>query len=218
MPRSLTILFSIAFTYFVLGEKTSKEALAACAIVVLGFLLGSVGNGSSKQQQKESASGIMKVAGIIFGLLSSVFVALYSIVMKKKMPVVGGNEWRLLNYNTLLSAILLVPVMFLAGEASVFSEPLLLNFRFWIDMVITGVFGYLISLAIFMQVKATSPLTIWGSLVSLINTVGIVLVIGGSFCYSYVRYKEMQARKAAAAVAAAMAAASPTPLAEEPTK
>jgi drug/metabolite transporter (DMT)-like permease len=40
VARSLTICFSIALSYFVLGVKTSPRAIAACVVVMVGFAIG----------------------------------------------------------------------------------------------------------------------------------------------------------------------------------
>jgi GDP-fucose transporter C1 len=224
VARSMTILFSIVFTYTFFGEVTSRMALSACAVVIVGFLMGSAGHGGGEKEKEGEATQqtafFVKALGIVFGVLSSLFVALYSIFLKRKLPLVVGNEWRLMGYNTLLSVAGLVPLVFVAGEGGVFSEPLLRSPRFWFDMTLTGAFGYLVSLAIFMQVKHTSPLTntisgtakactqtllaiiIWNNSVSLAGALGIVLVIGGSFWYSIIRYQEMVAKKRMAAAAA----------------
>ena len=217
VARSLTILFTICFTYFFLGAKTSRKAICACAVVVAGFLLGSIGRGggdAAKAGENNEGFSLIKVLGIVFGLGSSMFVSLYGIYVKKKLAAVGNNEWRLLNYNTIISIAFLVPIIFIAQEASVVGEPLLYDFGFWVSMTVTGVFGFLISIAIFMQVKFTSPLTnnisgtakaccqtilailIWGSEVSFEGLLGIICVLGGSGWYSFIRYQEMMERKA----------------------
>lgn len=217
VARSLTILFTICFTYFFLGAKTSRKAICACGVVVAGFLLGSIGRGGGDDnatQDGNNGFSLIKVLGIGFGLCSSMFVSLYGIYVKKKLATVNNNEWRLLNYNTIISIFFLLPVIFMAGEAGVVSEPLLWDPVFWFSMTVTGVFGFLISIAIFMQVKFTSPLTnnisgtakaccqtilaifIWGSKVSLEGFLGIVCVLGGSGWYSFIRYQEMMERKA----------------------
>eukprot|EP00727_Mastigamoeba_balamuthi_P002491 m51a1_g12239 putative gdp-fucose transporter 1 (358) ;mRNA; f:101543-103138 len=215
VARSLTILFSVCFTYYFLGQTTSRRALTACGVVVVGFLLGSFrsGGGSATPAEEDPQARSRKILGVVFGILSSAFVALYSIFVKRKLPVVGNNEWRLSFYNTTLSTLFLAPLVLVAGEQGVFWEPALLDARFWAEMTVTGVFGALIAVAIFMQIKATSPLTntisgtakacvqtllaivLWGSAVSTIEAVGIILVIGGSFWYSLVRYNEMQLRQ-----------------------
>jgi len=75
---------------------------------------------------------------------------------------------------------------------------------------VAGIFGFLINIAVFLQIKHTSPLTnnisgtlkagvqtllaivIWQNPVTFWNAVGILLVIGGSAWYSHIRYTEMK--------------------------
>ncbi|EFA79372.1 GDP-fucose transporter [Heterostelium album PN500] len=199
VARSLTICFSLVLTYVILKSKTSFNAMIGCAIVFFGFILGSIGEVNFSWY------------GIIFGLFSSFFVALYSIYVKRILPVCEGNEWKLSIYNTAISIVLILPLIGLSGEAkTLMDEPILYTGEFWMVMTIAGAMGYLISIAIFMQIKHTSPLTnaisgtvkacvqtilavmIWGNPISFQNGFGIFLVIAGSFYYSYVRYQEMK--------------------------
>ncbi|EGC39272.1 hypothetical protein DICPUDRAFT_27239 [Dictyostelium purpureum] len=199
IARSLTICFSIIFTYLILKTKTSYRATLACLVVFLGFILGSVGEVNFSWK------------GIVFGLLSSCFVALYSIYVKKVLPACDGNEWRLSIYNTAISIVLMFPLLIISGEAStIMGEKLLHSFTFWVYMTIAGICGYLISISVFMQIKHTSPLTnnisgtvkacvqtilavmIWGNKITFQNGLGIAIVIGGSFWYSFIRYQEMR--------------------------
>ena len=222
VARSLTILFTLCISYFYFGVSTSRRTICACAIVVFGFLLGSVGRGGGDSfSGQKGSSGYAKAAGIVFGLLSSVFVSLYGIYVKKKLAVVANNEWRLLNYNTAMSFVLIIPVIFLAGEGGVMKEGVIRSLRFWADMTFTGVFSFLICVAIFIQVKFTSPLTnnisgtakaccqtvlaivVWHSRVSFEGVLGIILVLGGSGWYSFIRYQEMMAKKMEIASASA---------------
>jgi GDP-fucose transporter C1 len=41
--RSLTIVFSVVLTWFVLQTRTSLNAMACCGIVIIGFVVGSAG-------------------------------------------------------------------------------------------------------------------------------------------------------------------------------
>ena len=40
--RSLTTVFNVLFTYYILQEKTSLKALSCCACIIGGFFLGKV--------------------------------------------------------------------------------------------------------------------------------------------------------------------------------
>jgi len=199
VARSLTILFNIVFTYYLLNTPTSMRAIQACLVVVLGFFVGS------------GAEANFTWAGIIYGVTSSVFVALYSIHVKKALPVVQNDQWKLMMYNTVWSLALLIPVMYVTGEVDILRGSDVVNDNnFWITMTVTGLLGFLINIAIFLQIKHTSPLThnlsgtakacvqtlisvaIFKNEITPLNAFGIFLVIAGSFWYSHVRYQEMQ--------------------------
>jgi len=195
VARSLTIIFNIIFTYLILHNKTSLAAIGACSVVFFGFALGSFGELH------------FSLLGLIFGVCSSVFGALYGIFVKKKLQVVENNEWRLLHYNTTLAIILLFPIVVLSGELKEIKEVyFILRPSFWIIMTVTGVSGFLINIATFLQIKFTTPLTntisgtakactqtvlsvmIFKNPITFINGFGIFLVLLGSLLYSLVRY------------------------------
>jgi len=81
VARSLSILFNILFTYTILGKPTSRQAIIACLVILLGFVVGSYG--------EINFSWI----GILSGVASSCFVALYGIYVKKTLAIVENNEW-----------------------------------------------------------------------------------------------------------------------------
>ncbi|KAF0391078.1 triose-phosphate transporter family-domain-containing protein [Gigaspora margarita] len=199
VARSLSILFNIIFTYTLLGAKTSFAAIVCCGIVFLGFVVGSYYEINFSWE------------GIIYGVASSAFVALYGIYVKKTLGVVENNQWRLLHYNTTLSIFFLLPLVFFSGEFQGILKVYFLNdLGFWILMIITGITGFIINIAIFLQIKVTTPLTntISGTAkscfqtalaalyfqnpISPMNAFGIALSLFGSGLYSWVRYREMQ--------------------------
>eukprot|EP01105_Mastigella_eilhardi_P020752 TRINITY_DN4977_c0_g1_i4.p1 TRINITY_DN4977_c0_g1~~TRINITY_DN4977_c0_g1_i4.p1 ORF type:complete len:357 (+),score=124.39 TRINITY_DN4977_c0_g1_i4:28-1071(+) len=218
VARSLTVVFSIVFTYTFLNTKTSLAAMKACAVVILGFLIGAYGKAGVEAPDvaKDDVAFLYqrKLVGVIFGVMSSVFVALYSTYVKMKLPLVNNSEWLLLNYNTAFSVVLLPPLILAFGEypALLSRGDVLGSTYFWVTCVITGIFGFAISLAMFMQIKYTSPLTntisgtakacvqtvlaviLWHSEINLTGVLGVVLVIGGSFWYSMIRHWEMANR------------------------
>eukprot|EP01098_Paradermamoeba_levis_P008783 TRINITY_DN3628_c0_g1_i2.p1 TRINITY_DN3628_c0_g1~~TRINITY_DN3628_c0_g1_i2.p1 ORF type:complete len:142 (-),score=31.27 TRINITY_DN3628_c0_g1_i2:6-431(-) len=117
-------------------------------------------------------------------------------------------------YNNVLSAIFMVPLILLSGEAHrLLEHPKVYESQTWIYMTVTGLFGYLINLSTFMQINYTSPLThsisgtakacvqtllaiqIFKNPVTPMNAFGIFLTIAGSFWYSFIRYKEMSNKK-----------------------
>eukprot|EP00762_Andalucia_godoyi_P004489 ANDGO_08178.mRNA.1 GDP-fucose transporter 1 len=200
VARSLTIVFNIFFTYTILGKTTSMRSMQCCGVVVIGYILGSVGEVR------------FSWAGLIFGLLSSVFVSVYSIYVKRTLDYLENNEGRLMIYNTVLACIFLFPFVFFSGELDYIRNVPFLNVgAFWAVMVLTAVFGFLINIATFLQIKFTSPLTntisgtakacvqtvlgtvFFGNEISFLNGLGTLISISGSLLYSLVRFQEMQA-------------------------
>jgi len=208
VARALTIFWSIMFQQFEFPDLViSIPAKCACVIVFLGFLFGSYGEVN------------FEWIGWIAGVLSSVFVAYYNNAIKKSLVFVDNSSWRLMIYNTTWAVFMIIPVLYLFDEI-VLDDPKKMEFltpTVWNGIVITGVLGYLINIAIFLQMKLTSPLTgtisgtvkgvlqtLFGWLlfrneISLMNGIGIVLVLIGSSWYSQIQYQKMVDEKAAKA-------------------
>lgn len=201
--RSLTILFNILLTYFVLHQTTSIKASLCCLGVIIGFFFG-----------VEGEIGLTW-KGCLYGVSSSLFVALYSIIVKRTLKELDGNEYVLIEYNTPIAIIVLIPFIYFNGEFEVLSRHLSANF--WIMQTLAGVVGFLINIAIFININTTSPLThnLAGTVKACLQTIlaffifpssekmtikkfiGTVLIIAFSGLYSYVRTLEMKAKAAA---------------------
>jgi GDP-fucose transporter C1 len=195
--RSLTIVFNIVLTYFVLGDTTSFRSILACGGVVIGFFFGVEGEVD------------LSVRGAIYGVLSSFFVALYSIVVKRVMGLLDNNEYVLIEYNTPIAILALTPFVWYSGEFDVLTGHR--SVRFWCMQTFAGVVGFVINIAIFLNIKYTTPLThnLSGTVKACLQTllafaifqsevmtsmkfVGTLLVIGFSGYYAYVRKTEMK--------------------------
>ena len=196
--RSLTILFSIILSYVFLGQKTSLRACLACLGVVVGFVMGVQGDVN------------LTLRGCLYGVGSSLFVATYSLVVKRVMGLLDNNEYLLIEYNTPIAIIVLVPIVWWSGEFHILAEKR--SRHFWVMQVAAGVVGFIINIAIFLNIKYTTPLThnLSGTVKACVQTVlafvffpgsetmttmkfiGTVLVIGFSGYYAYVRRQEMK--------------------------
>ncbi|KAH0790726.1 GDP-fucose transporter-related protein [Histomonas meleagridis] len=196
--RSLTIIFSIILTYIFQKQTTSFRATLACLGVIIGFCMGVKGDLN------------LTLKGCIYGISSSFFVALYSIMVKRVMGLLDNNEYLLIEYNTPLAIIMLTPVVWYNGEFNVLKERRSLNF--WGMQTLAGVVGFIINIAIFLNIKYTTPLThnLSGTVKACIQTllafvffpkqesmttqkfIGTVLVIGFSAYYTFVRKAEMK--------------------------
>jgi GDP-fucose transporter C1 len=159
-------------------------------------------------------------------------------MQKKQMALVDGNVWKLSAYNNINACIMFIPFIVLTGELEIIYANFntLFSLQFWIIMVLSGFFGFLIGIVTTMQIKATSALThnisgtakacvqtvlafwIWQNPTSAGNILGIVLVLAGSLAYAWVRNEEMKIEMNAKANAkAGSAKAESAPLASSST-
>ncbi|XP_064605074.1 GDP-fucose transporter 1-like [Liolophura sinensis] len=151
LGRSLTTVFNVLFTYVILNTKTSGKAMACCALIIAGFLLG---------VDQEGGTGHLSKLGVVYGISASACVALNAIYTKKVLPKVDNNVWKLTLYNNVNATVLFIPLMLLFQEVTtVWSFPLLGSRYFWMVMTITGCFGFAIGFVSGLQIKVTSPLT-----------------------------------------------------------
>jgi len=153
IARSLTIIFNILFTYYLLSKTTSKKSIACCLTIIGGYALGVQSEVHFSQ------------SGVLFGVLASVFVALNSIYAKKMLVSVTNESSELLMLYNNINSIFILPFIALltTDERSVLMQPESLEVMttpdFWIMILFTGVFGFLIGYASYLQVLYTSPLT-----------------------------------------------------------
>ena len=144
--RSLTTVFNVSFTYLILGEKTSKQCLFFCAVILFGFYLG---------VDQESLSGTLSISGTVFGVLASLSLSLYSIFTKKVLPKVDNEVWALSYYNNIYATILFLLLMLFNGNEFVelFNYMELLHTYFWFIMTVGGVCGFAIGFFTSLQIK-----------------------------------------------------------------
>ncbi|XP_062973524.1 GDP-fucose transporter 1 [Elgaria multicarinata webbii] len=200
--RSLTTVFNVLLSYLLLKQTTSLSALLACGAIIGGFWLGI---------DQEEAEGTLSWAGIFFGILASLCVSLNAIYTKKVLPAVDGSIWRLTFYNNINACVLFLPLLILMNEFStLYYFDKLRSINFWGMMTLSGVFGFAIGYVTGLQIKFTSPLThnVSGTAKACAQTVLAVcyyeetksflwwtsnmMVLGGSFAYTWVKGLEMK--------------------------
>ena len=148
VARSLSIVFNVVFTFFLLGKATSFLTCLTLLVVIFGFIVGIDGEVN------------FSLIGTVAGVLSSVFVSLNSIYTAKILTKVDNDKSLLLYYNNLNASVLFLPLIVLfETEIIVENTAKLFSLVFWSCMTLTGCMGFAIGLVTVMQVKATSPLT-----------------------------------------------------------
>eukprot|EP00126_Sphaerothecum_destruens_P000159 Sdes_comp10197_c0_seq1m1812 len=203
IARSLTIIFNIILTYLILNTKTSFRAISCCSLLIIGFVMGGEGEVH------------FSLLGVCFGICSSLCSALNSIAVKKVLPHVGGDSFKLTLYNNFNAIFILLPFIFLSGDIqNIIIAPQIFLWQFWSLLTLSGVFGFLMGIATYTEIKYTSPLShnISGNTrngvqsfmapfifpdekMGLLKAAGILLCVGGAGLYSMVRFGEMKSAK-----------------------
>ena len=131
--------------------------MLASAVITLGFFVGVA------PERSIPATSIPSVISLVYGLLSSLMIALHAVLIKSALPICNNSTIQLAYWTNLGSAILLAPFIVIIGEPLRFmalvTEPDS-NFKilFWGSLV-TGVFGFLLCIAGLLSIKVTSPVT-----------------------------------------------------------
>lgn len=202
IARSQVTLFSLLFTWLILGQKTSFKACLCCSIIVFGFVLG---------VNQEGDLGSLSVKGTVYGVIASACVALNAIYQKKVLPKVDSDIWAMAYYNNINACLIFMPFILIFEVKTLLTFPFLYSAKFWFPMSIAGFMGFFMGYCVGLQIKVTSPLThnISGvakaCLQTLIDTIvhstpkpflwwiGTLAVLGGTTSYSVVKSIAMKA-------------------------
>ena len=152
IARSLVLPITIALTPILLKESVSLKTIGCCLIILVGFVVGILG-------EKELR---VSLKGIIFGALSSLSTALHAIIIKQAFAKIEEKSpFDMIYYNNVLSTLILFPILgfevkplISAIKANDYSLKALL-----VGILIAGTTGLLVNFASFLQIKVTSPLT-----------------------------------------------------------
>ena len=70
--------------------------------------------------------------GVISGVVSSFFVAMNAIYVKKMYPIVDNDPWKITLYNNVNACVLFLPFIYFSGEVRILmSSENLLHIPFW---------------------------------------------------------------------------------------
>ncbi|KAK6907127.1 hypothetical protein L486_04161 [Kwoniella mangroviensis CBS 10435] len=212
VARGLVLPFTIIVTIVVLHQYPSPLALIAALIVTFGFFSGVLfdPNHASSAASAAVAGKHTSSLGITFGAMSSVSSACHAVLIKRGLASVSNSPISLSYYNNILSTLALIPMFIISGELPS-AIRLLSNggaSQFLWGATITGLFGFLISLASFISIKVTSPVThmissatrgvlqtmlavwIFGDVMSRGRIISIFLIISGSVLYVYAKTED----------------------------
>ncbi|POV99449.1 hypothetical protein PSHT_13549 [Puccinia striiformis] len=140
----------------------------------------------------------------------------HAIVVKRSLSVTS-SAIELSYYNNLVSAVFLLPFIPFTSEIVTFRSLVSTGGQdlqtFMMGALVTGFFGFLISLAGFLSIKITSPIThmvssavrgvlqtilgtvLFGDVISSNRFIGIAVILGGSIAYTTIKDKESRPEK-----------------------
>ncbi|GAA5815541.1 hypothetical protein MFLAVUS_009053 [Mucor flavus] len=198
--HSLSIVFSMMFSYLMLRVETSPRVKSACIIILFGTCISSMGYLS------------FSLVGAFYAVAWPTVVSIYGIYLKKTLTSLKNDFWCVIQYNTLMSIVILTPLVVLSGELrDIFTTVWFWDeFGFWLQMIITSITGFCINASMLLLLMYTSPLTatvasttktivqtfvatlIFGNRMSLLNVIGLVVALIGSGYFAYLRSGELK--------------------------
>jgi len=212
IARGLVLPLTIAVVALSSSTRPSLPVIGCAAIVTGGFLTGT----SFSQNLPEQS--IPTPLALIYGFLSSLSIALHAVLVKSSLPHVGGSSTMLSYWSNFGSAVLLGLLALLNGE--IWSFWLMINRdggklwdwnTFLWGNLVTGVFGFLISVAGILSVKVTSPVThmfssaarsgiqvflgvkLFGDIFTTQRAASVVTILTGTLLYTYIKSRETPA-------------------------
>lgn len=207
----LTIVVSCAHTR---STPTQKVILAA-GIVTLGFMLGVAPSKGLPDY------AIPSTLSLIYGVMSSVFIAVHAVLIKGSLPHCNNSTIELAWWTNAGSAIMILPFVFFRGEPwkllELYTDGVWQPHVFAWGSLVTGVFGFLLCISGLLSIKVTSPIThmfssaarsvlqtligVWafGDIITVNRGLSLVIILGGTMFYTWVKSRENAAAAAAPA-------------------
>ncbi|ELU44475.1 hypothetical protein AG1IA_01504 [Rhizoctonia solani AG-1 IA] len=207
IARGLVLPLTIAVAA-IHGRKTpSLLVLVAATLVTGGFLIGITHSATITAATSQS--------GLLYGVLSALAIAVHAVLIGAALPKVHGSALELAYWTNAGTAVLLMPVLLLTGEAqklwsvsqawaygSAQQPNININWNvFLVGSFVTGVFGFLLCVVTSPVTHMfTSPvpdlnaLSLRQSLVTRNRLASIGVILFGSCLYTWVKSKESQRR------------------------
>lgn len=207
IARGMVLPLTILVVSINSGTRPSTAVLGCASVVTLGFFLG-----VSFPAQDLPLKAVPTPMALFYGFLSSLSIALHAVLVKSSLPHVNGNSTMLSFWSNLGSAVLLGCLATLKGEVFEFYAMTGRSDWDWTTFawgnLVTGVFGFLISIAGILSVKVTSPVThmfssaarsvlqvalgvqIFGDVFTTQRGASVLTILTGTLLYTYVKSRE----------------------------
>ncbi len=147
----MTLIFTVIFSITILHQKISVRVLLCCLCVAAGFVLG---------VDQEHLKGTLSIRGVGYGIVTSLFVALNGIYIKKSVDIVNKDKVKLTFYNNINAILMFLPFVLLLGQAgNFFATDKSKDTWFWLFLVFTGLMGFGMAWISAVQIDLLSPVS-----------------------------------------------------------
>lgn len=167
LPLTILVVSMHSFT------RPSLAVVGCASIVTFGFLIG------TSFEENVPAKAVPGPLALFYGFLSSLSIAMHAVLVKSSLPHVNGSATKLSYWSNLGTAVLLSFTALINGEVSSFIQMTQDSSWDWTTFawgnMVTGLFGFLISIAGILSVKITSPVTHMFSSVSALKYMKTVI-------------------------------------------
>jgi len=203
--KAMAIPFSVMLSFLVFSTRISLSVLLACVVVAAGVVCGSLSSNVAHQ---------LDAQGLVLGGLCSFFTAGYQVSVQRALQRLGGDKWKLAFYNAFWCFLLLMPISLITGELNEAMVVLFPSNTLALDLFavlcLSGVVGFLIAIATYVSIHATSALThhvtgsvkaVGQSVIGVLlfhdemtwnRNVGLVLTLAGAFMYMQAKQQQKQ--------------------------
>jgi GDP-fucose transporter C1 len=209
VARGLVLPLTIAVVWMVSKQRPSMAVVGCATLVSVGFFMGVTPSTALPEK------AVPKPLGLFYGFLSSVAIAVHAVLIKSSLPVVHGSSTALSYWQNLGAAVIMGIVALLFGEVHEFARMVSSANWDWRTFlygnIVTGIFGFLISVAGVMSIKVTSPVThmfssaarsvlqvalgikIFGDIMTTQRAASVFTILVGTIVYTWVKHRENSA-------------------------
>jgi len=141
-------------------KTPTAKVIIAAVVVTFGFILGIA------PSRNLPAKSTPSVLSLVYGVLSSLFIAIHAVLIKSSLPYCNDSTIQLAWWTNAGSAVMIFPFVIFNGELFEIWKKISSNTHddssvliFLWGSLVTGGFGFLLCIAGLLSIKVTSPIT-----------------------------------------------------------
>ncbi|BFZ23260.1 hypothetical protein BsWGS_26299 [Bradybaena similaris] len=149
--RSLTLIFVITFSVFILHEKITSRLILSCLCIVGGFYVC--------VDEELFSQGVQPI-GVLYGIVASMFAALCGVFFKRIQKKKRVSSMQLAVNNCIISSVGLTPLVISTAQIDNFLQsPASSDPALWAVLLLSGCLSLTMGWVSALQISLTSPLT-----------------------------------------------------------